>query len=180
MLKAKVGPKSVWMLGLVVLTLSLVSAIAITLFYFFKPRDVDFGDVLPLIDFLLVHACISAFYLAAGICVLVLAHRQRDASAALFVMSFIFLVFGLVLLTELNWEYDGSTANTWTHWVLIGIGLWTPAMSLGVLITSSIFLRNVENKKCDDLEGPCESPMSSDWKPENAVLNKRRTARLQF
>ena len=92
-------------------------------------------------------------------------------------------MFGSILLTELNWEYNGSKANTWTHWVLIGIGVWTPATSLGVLITSSIFLRNVVNKKCDDLDGQvCENgdPAASNWKPENAVLNKRRQVRLQF
>lgn len=165
-----------------VFTLSLVSAIAITLFYFFKPSDVDFGDVLPMVDFLIVHGVISLFYITTGISVMALAHRQRDSAAALFVLSFIFLVFGSILLTELNWEYNGSKANTWTHWVLIGIGVWTPATSLGVLITSSIFLRNVVNKRCDDLDGPCETDTQGDspWKPENVVLNKRRSVRLQF
>ena len=182
MLKAKVNSRSVWFLGLMVFTLSLVSVIANTLFYFFKPSDVDFGDVLPLVDFLIVHGFISLFYLTTGICVMALSHRQRDSAAALFVLSFIFLVFGSILLTELNWEYNGSKVNTWSHWVLIGIGVWTPAMSLGILITSSIFLRNVVNKKCDDLDGSCETDRNVDsaWKPENVVLNKRRQARLQF
>ena len=170
MLKAKVNSRSVWFLGLMTLTLALVSSIGITLFYFFKPDDVDFGDVLPLVDFLTVHGLISVFYLTAAVCVLTLAHRQRDS------------VFGLVLLTELNWEYNGSKVNTWTHWVLIGIGLWTPATSLGILITCSIFLRNVVNKRCDDLDGPCETdtPVDTAWKPENVVLKKRSQSRLQF
>ena len=182
MLKAKVDSRSVWFLGLMVFTLSLVSAIAITLFYLFKPSDVDFGDVLPLVDFLRVHGVISLFYIITGIGVMAFSNRQRDSAAAIFVLSFIFLVFGSILLTELNWEYNGSKANTWTHWVLIGIGLWTPAVSLGVLITSSIFLRNVVNKKCDDVDGPCVDANlgASKWKPENVVLNKRRQARLQF
>ena len=184
MLKTTISTRTIFLLALIMFTLSLILCLSTTLFYFYEPGGLNFGDVLPFKDFLFAHLFISIMYIFASIIIYFSSYRQRDSAAAVFVLSAIGTVFGGALLSQINWEYTGSKANTWAHWVLIGIGLWTPSLSLGLLITAGIMIRNAVNKPCDDLDRDCSAVAEvlpdKSWVPETVMLNKRRQVRLQF
>ena len=180
----KVTVKMVNGLGFAMAILSIIPLIChgVILVYYFM-ENIDFDDALELPVFLSTEMTFCFLYLLAGIITVCGASKNKKARAALLALSIILFVLSSVMLLSINWSYSStSKEKQWLNKLRLGTSIWIPATSFIFVIVGGVFMQGAwaddTSKKDDDEANDPEDPKKNSWKPEAAVLNKRRALRF--